>query len=474
MPQPSDMQPSLLTPKRRIRRTLRASSFRFALLYAVLFALSYLVLGQVTYWIATAALEDQTRSAIEQEASAMHNRYLVEGRAALIGDLAEEGTAASGFKLYTLLTDAKGAVVEGNVDIAAPQTGWHNYPLPLKEAEGTEDYDEHMLTALGQQLEDGSLLLIGFDRYPILESQEAIVSAFLWSGGIMLLLAVSGGAFLGIRSLRRIDEFNRSLHLVMQGHLETRLKLAGAGDEMDELAQGVNATLERVGHLMESVKQVSSGIAHDLRTPLSRLRQRLETAAHRSQTPDEYKSAIEEALSQIDIILSTFVALLRIAQIEAGGRKQKFGTISLSQICSTVIEAYGASIEEEGRHLIANIAPDIEVQGDRDLLFQLLANLVENALRHTPAGSPIALTLSRDADGIRLMMEDKGPGIPASERENVLTRFYRLETSRTSPGSGLGLSLVKAVADLHEAGLVLEDAAPGLRVTLRWPASRSP
>lgn len=465
-----NMLASLTTPPLEMRRTFRSTSFRFAMLYAALFAASYLVLGQVTYWIATAALEDQTRNAIEQEASAMLERFVNEGQSGLISDLTEESSGSSGFKLYTYYADTMGKVLISNIDIAAPQLGWHNYPLPLAEAEHTEEYDEHQLMAYGQVLEDGGLLVIGFDRYPIAESQEAIVSAFLWSGSIMLVLAVSGGAFLGIRTLRRIDGFNQSLQRVMQGHLDTRLKLAGSGDELDELAHGVNATLERVGQLMDSVKQVSSDIAHDLRTPLSRLRQRLETAALRCKTQEEYQLVLGDALRQIDIILSTFAALLRIAQIEAGSRKQKFATVDLSRICQTVIEAYDATIEEEGRKLDVSIEPDITLHGDRDLLFQMLTNLMENGLRHTPHGTGLGLSLRRVGGAIILTVQDAGPGIPESERENVLARFYRLETSRTSPGSGLGLSLVKAVADLHNATLQLEDASPGLRVRLTWPA----
>lgn len=458
----------IVTPPLRLRRTFRSSGFRFAILYAALFAASFLVLGQVTYWIATAALEDQTRSAIEQEAFAMLERFSNEGTSGLISDLAEESSGTSGFKLYTYYADANGRILASNVHIAAPALGWHNYPLHMEAQLSADEASKHTLTAYGQKLEDGSLLLIGFDRCPIVESQEAIVSAFLWSGIIMLLLAIAGGTFLGNRAMRRIDDFNSSLQRVMHGHLDTRLKLAGADDELDELARGVNATLERVGQLMDSVKQVSSDIAHDLRTPLSRLRQRLETASLRVNSPAEYQTVLEDALTQIDIILSTFAALLRIAQIEAGNRKVKFETVDMSRICTTVVEAYGATIEEDGRRLQVSITPDISILGDRDLLFQLIANLLENALRHTPHGAEISVTLASDRTGITLTVADNGPGIPAEEREHVLERFYRLERSRTSPGSGLGLSLVKAVADLHEATLVLEDAKPGLRVTLQW------
>jgi len=254
----------------------------------------------------------------------------------------------------------------------------------------------------------------------------------------------------------------------MDGELGKRVPASGFGDEMDQLALNLNAMLDRIQALMESLKRVSDDIAHDLRTPLSRLRHQLEAA--RSRTPRSGDAVIEQAITEVDAILETFSALLRISQIEAGARRAAFSVISLGQIASTVTEAYSPVAEDRSQRLKPVLADVPPIPGDRELLTQMVANLIENSMRHCPAGVDISVELAQEDGAPVLRVADNGPGIPTGEREKVFRRFYRLEASRTTPGSGLGLALVKAVADLHGASIELSDNRPGLCVTIRFPA----
>jgi signal transduction histidine kinase len=278
--------------------------------------------------------------------------------------------------------------------------------------------------------------------------------------------------------LRRIDAVNRTSRAIVDGNLAARVPTRGTDDELDQLAINLNAMLDRIQTLMEGLRQVSNDIAHDLRTPLGRLRQRLEATRHGAKTVAEYEIATEAALKETDAILETFSALLRIAQIEAGTRRSAFANVDLSDLVRSVAETYAPVAEEMGDAIGTNVVDDVTVKGDRQLLVQMLANLVENAIRHTPRGTTIRITLTHGPNGIEVRIADDGPGIPETEREKVFRRFYRLEQSRTTPGGGLGLALVKAVADLHGISMRLENRRPGLEVVLVLPTvsrtSRAP
>jgi signal transduction histidine kinase len=250
----------------------------------------------------------------------------------------------------------------------------------------------------------------------------------------------------------------------MEGDLSARIPVRGTNDEIDQLVVSLNAMLDRIQHLMEGLRQVSNDIAHDLRTPLGRLRQRLEDAREHATTTAEYSSAADAAIVEADLLLETFSALLRIAQIEAGAQKSAFADVDLSAVARSVGEAYLPSAEDSQHRLELGIEDGVALQGDRQLLAQMISNLVENALSHTPAGSTVSLSVTA---GPTITVADNGPGIPADERERVFDRFYRLDRSRTTSGSGLGLALVKAIAGLHGMVITLEDNQPGLRVILK-------
>src|SRR6195952_5072672 len=279
-------------------------------------------------------------------------------------------------------------------------------------------------------------------------------------------------AVLGV--LRRVEAVSQASRAIMEGDLTQRMTLRGTNDEFDHLASSLNAMLDRIQDLMLGLQQVSSDIAHDLRTPLTRLRQRLELARRRENTTGGLYAAIDGAIVNVDAILETFGALLRIAQIEAGTRRAGFQPVMLDELLNALVEAYQPVTEEKGQTLTSQIERDLCLQGDHELLTLLFANLVENAIGHSPAGVQIAVNAKRVADGIEAIVADTGQGIPAAFRTKVLQRFYRLEESRTTLGSGLGLSLVNAVAVLHGGSLDLRDNEPGLRCVLRFGGPTAP
>jgi signal transduction histidine kinase len=266
--------------------------------------------------------------------------------------------------------------------------------------------------------------------------------------------------------LRKIETVSQTSRDIVAGDLQQRVPVRDRGDEFDHLAVSLNAMLDRIQTLMEGLRQVTTDIAHDLRTPLTRLRQRLELAQRPGVDSETLRAVLDASRHDIDGILEIFSALLRIAQIESGARKAGFTEVNVSELLRTVIEVYRPALEEKGQQLQEAIDSDLAVRGDRELLMQLFANLLENAIRHSPAGAHVALMARNSSDMVEVSVADDGPGVPEALRPKVLQRFFRLESSRTTPGSGLGLSLAAAVATLHDAKLQLSDNGPGLRVTV--------
>ncbi len=298
------------------------------------------------------------------------------------------------------------------------------------------------------------------------EVEEAVATAFLWTVGLVAALGIGGGALLSRAFLARVDAIARTAEAIIGGDLARRAPGRGTGDDLDRLAGTLNHMLDRIGALMDSLRQVSTDVAHDLRTPLSRLYQRLEEARLHARSVPEYEAAVDGAVREAEGLLDTFSALLRIAQVEGASPRAGFGDVDLSAVADAVADAYRPDAEEGGRRLMADVAPGVVVRGDQELLTQALANLVENALRHTPAGTRIGVSLRLGRHGACLAVEDDGPGVLAEDLPRLTHRFYRGEHSRTTPGNGLGLSLVAAVAELHGAALHLAAVAPGLQARL--------
>jgi signal transduction histidine kinase len=441
-----------------------------------MFVVSVAILLTVFYWITTAALEQQLTDSVARETTLLVEVNRLRG---IEGTMRGMGVRVSDLRSprrYYLLQDATGARIGGNLPNMPPFEGWKSIPISAEDSGSTSAGEQHSILALGTRIPSGHFLVVGENNFRTVKAKEAIFVAAGWTIAITALLAIGGGILLGRGFLRRIEDVNRTSRAIIEGNLSDRVPTRGSGDEMDQLAVNLNAMLDRIELLLDSLKRVSDDIAHDLRTPLSRLRRGLETARESARLQKDCGPALEDALDEVDDILETFAALLRIAQIESGTRRAAFSEVNLQQVATDAVQTYIAVAEDRRQQVKADFDGPAMVHGDRELLTQMIVNLIENSIRHCPAGTRIAVGLAAGRDDVVLSVADSGPGVPPPEREKVLRRFYRLETSRTTPGSGLGLALVKAVADLHDAVLELSNNDPGLRVTVRFhaqPAGRS-
>lgn len=443
-------------------RPLHTESFRLAAIYTAVFVLSIAVLGFFVLAMTESAMRDQIVQYSQADIAAVKDGY-----ASLGVFEAREVTAqrmASGEHTDFLLLQQDGRPVAGNLPAMAERDGTIEIPNPAVAG--------HTILGVGAHLGPRLYAFSGSDLVSVTELRDQILRLLLWLFAAALPLAALGGYIVSRSFVARMDMIAHTCRAIMAGNLRDRVPLRGSQDELDRLAGTINAMLDRISALMDNLRQVSSDVAHDLRTPLTHLRQGLERARADSQSPEEYAAALDHAIATSDEILSLFSALLRITQIEGGGRRAGFGPVDLAVLLKKLREVYGAVAEDAGHRLVVAETPPCLVQGDQELLFQLLANLVENAIVHTPAGAAIDVALRVAADRISLTVSDDGPGVPAEAREKVLRRFYRLDASRSTPGHGLGLALVAAVADLHGGTLLLAPALPsgqGLAITLTLP-----
>lgn len=445
-------------------RIFRTSSFRLTLSYAGLFGASVLILFTVIYWSASFYMTRQLDAAIDSDVAELEEGFQnggIERVAALIAERVEEMPSGP---MFYLLENRSGGILAGNLGALRARAATFDLERPLLRGPIRAPAT---IRAHGVFLKGGAYLLVGANADPLDEMSRMVLRAFGWSFALTLLLAFGGGLFISSRLLSRVEAIGRAADEIMAGHLSRRIPRSGAADEFDRLAASLNLMLERIESLIEAMRQISNDIAHDLRTPLTRLRQRLEIARCKAASPEDLHTAIDRAIAEVDAILATFGALLGIAQIESGTARSRFAAFDLSELLHTVLEVYQPMAEEKGQSLEAAIASGIQTHGDRELLAQMFANLVENAVHHCPEGAAIRLSAEENGDGVTVLLSDNGPGIPVAERQNVFRRFYRLEASRTTAGNGLGLALAAAVAALHEATIELADNHPGLRVTLR-------
>src|SRR5262249_9296861 len=298
----------------------------------------------------------------------------------------------------------------------------------------------------------------------VLETFAAVLAA-------SLLIALAGGILLSRSFIRRVDTITTTCRAIMAGRLDERIPVSRSRNHLDHLAITINDMLERIADLMDRLRQVSNDIAHDLRTPLAHLRYRLERAQHNSRSAGDYEAAVNGAIADCDHILGLFPSLLRIAPIESGARRTAMAELNLSEVLREVAALYEPTIGDDGRPFAVHIEPRLVVLGDRQLLYRLFANLLDNAIRHTSKATAIAMHAKNVSGQVRVTVSDGGAGIPPEDREAVFRRFYRREQSRTTPGSGLGLALASAIADLHGTRIVLSDNAPGLRATIEFAES---
>ena len=433
-------------------------------MYAGLLSASVLVLFALTYWFATDYAAQDESSEIAVEAASIQDEAMNRGDAQLPAIIDAHMRLRKDVLAVYLLEDQTGRKITGNIDAMPPVIGPTFLNLTL-------DGQTRQVRAFGYRLSNGEFLLVGQEAATLRQMKALIVRAFGVGFFVTVLLAVLGTVIVGTTVLKRLEPVTRTARAIMSGDFSQRAPIRGGNDEFDELAASMNAMLDRIEDLMRSMRQVSNDIAHDLRTPLTRLRQRLEHAKRRGDTVEELHETLTHSIAQVDSILETFGALLRIAQIEAGGRGGMKTAVDISKLLTGIVEDFAPAAEDHGQHLVAQIDPQLQAEADPELLTQMVVNLVENAIRHSPPGGQICVQAKSIADGLEVAVADTGPGIPAQEREKVLRPFYRLEASRTTEGSGLGLSLVAAIAKRHHAKLSLSDNAPGLRVAVLLPAA---
>jgi signal transduction histidine kinase len=452
----------------RIPDYLRSTGFRIAIIYAIVFALSVGVLSYANLWSANRELESQLRFQINRESSFLQRTYELRGKQGLVDEVRERSENVRSDDAAYFLLDASGRVIEGNIGVTNLVDGWQELLIPRSPPE-----KPRQMVALGTKIND-ILLVVARSTHTLKEVREVLLHSFGWTLVLTLPLALMGAVLVGRATIRRMEQINHATREIMEGNLSRRLDLTGSKGEFDQLAGYINKMLDRIEELMSGVQQATTDIAHDLRTPLSRLRNDLESTRSGSQVAEEFRRGIDRAIEAADNILQIFSALLRIAEIESGTQRSRFTRVDLSGLAQHVCEAYETVAEDKMQRLAAGIEPGIGVLGDRDLLMQLMANLIENAITHCPPRTLIRIDVTRRSGHASLVVTDTGPGIPVAEREKVMRRFYRLERSRTTPGSGLGLPLVRAIATLHEAKLELSDATPGLCVQITFPLRLPP
>lgn len=453
---------------RRARGLLRSAGVRFAMLYAALFGLSALALALFLWWATAGLLDRQVDVAIRADAQGLREQWDEGGLPALVLTIRDRLAGNIDDDAIYLLVDSSLHRITGNLEhwpAGVPTSGeWFELPI---EREGARS-----LARVEQiELPGGFHLLIGRDIQVRARLRGLLTDALLWA---MLAVVVLGSAgALVVRGLFRstLANVSRTTEAIIAGDLTRRVPLSGRGDEFDRLAETINDMLERIARLMGGVRQVSNAIAHDLRTPITRARARLEDAALHASGEADLRAAIERAQADLDGIVAVFQALLRIAEIEAGAGRSAFAGFELPPLLADLTELYGAVAEERGLHLELHCPERLPAFGDRELIQQAVANLLDNAIKFSPPGGPIRLEAS-DGPKLTIAVADRGPGIPEPDRRRATERFFRGERARNTPGSGLGLALVQAVASLHGGELELLDNHPGLRCVLRLPGPR--
>jgi signal transduction histidine kinase len=430
-------------------------------MYATLTGITFLVLLSVIFLSTTRFMRHQIDDSVTSEVDEIIADAPDRSVAAIQGVVQALAKHPSGF--YYLLQDANGIVRAGNLPALDPKQGIREWPLAAKG----QDSAFSAVRGRGISL-PGAYLFVGWSTHQLLEMEEMVVRSFAWGLAASIALALAGGLVMSGRLMHRIETVSQTSRDIIGEDLQKRLPVTRAGDELDHLAGSINAMLDRIEGLMNDLRQVTTDIAHDLRTPLTRLRQRLELANRAENDTELARTTLASAVAELDSILAIFSSLLRIAQMESGARRQGFKQVQLSELLGTIGELYRPMADENGQVLMETIEPSLWVMGERELLMQLFANLIENALRHSPRGSTIEIRASRSERFTNVSVVDNGSGIPEALRDKVLQRFFRLESSRTTAGSGLGLSLASAIVKVHGATLELSDANPGLCATVRF------
>ncbi|RWO71391.1 MAG: HAMP domain-containing protein [Mesorhizobium sp.] len=446
-------------------RLLRSTPFRLALTFAFLFVLAFVLSGAIVYQMMSADLAERLDDTIKETYAVVAATYAENDLKELVETVGSHSLRSPRKEQLFSLTDATGNRLAGNFTAAGLPDGFSMFDAEMPGVPPGAEYRAYSGPV------GGNTLTVAFSLSETEELERIVLMSFGWGTLIITGLAVAGGALLASRVQRRLDGIAATMVDVSHGRLDTRIPLTGKGDDIDIVSSQVNAALDRLSALVEGMKQVSANIAHDLKMPLNRLQMILDTASEKNLSGQKVARELAEAHAESLQINETFDALLRIAQIEAGARRARFTDVDLGEVLQTIAEIYADVAEDDGKSLSLAQPPETtdRIHGDRELLTQMFANLVENALRHCPSGTTIKLSAARQGERVVAGVADNGPGIPAEEREKVFQRLYRLDHSRSTPGSGLGLSLVRAIADLHGASITLGDGQPGLAVAVSFP-----
>ena len=451
------------------------NAFRLAALYFILFAASVLTLFAFFYFSTAGFIERQIEATVGAEIRGLQEQFEQRGLDGLTDLIRERSSTERVDNMIYVMADPFLHPIAGNLSdwpkTQSVKPGWVSFPFDVTLRDGSSETH----TALGTifVVPGGDRLLVARDTRDAAAFRGRILATLAWSALISLGLGIAGGLLMTRQMLRRVESVATTTRQIMHGDLAQRIPLTGSGDEFDQLGSNLNEMLDQIERLMLGMRQVTDNIAHDLRTPLSRLRSRLEVTLLEKPDSARYAEALRETITEADQLLGTFNALLSIAEAEAGSRREPAAPADLAEIARAVAELYEPVADEKGLALEVAAPASLAVNGDRHLLSQAIANLLDNALKYTPSGK-VSLAVRSDGAFARVEVADSGPGVPFGQREIVFDRFVRLEGSRSTPGNGLGLSLVRAVARLHGGTAWLEDNAPGLKAVFTLPLADKP
>lgn len=456
---------------------LKTTTFKLALIYSAMFAAFSAALLVYLYYSTVYYIRTESERRMDLEFEQLGNAYFTGGMERLSQSVLERMTR-TGSTYFYYLEDSSGRKIAGHfgrMPTTPPEEDVQTvyFEFRQQEPDGTEIF-RPAAGRIVRLRDNGGALLVAFDT----EQQTAIVGriqrAIFIAAPIGLVFSLLGGILISRGAARRADELARTAEAVMGGELGRRAPVRGSGDEFDRLASRLNAMLDQIEKLVDSTRHTGNAIAHDLRSPLSRLRNRLEIALSEPMTRESAEATLEETVLEVDRVLGTFNAILRLARLEAGAEGERV-RMDVSELGEELAELFDPACEEAGLSFKSHISRNLTVLADRDLVGQALSNLLDNAVKYTPEGGEISFSIMRGPNGtVDMVVVDSGPGVPVDARERVVQRFQRMDSARTQPGSGLGLALVDSVADMHGGALILDDAggpseAPGLKATLRLP-----